>query len=209
MIDYASDGLLVSAEGNDIYIGKRAFMRNFRFLVPFEDGDNDFEAGNGSIMYVAINDELAAKLYIKYQINPRFDSLLKDMYRAGMCVGIKTLDPNISNELLVKTVKFTKCPIAILKADKPEDITGKVDVISSAIATNGSLHTFLKMFILCDKTRHSIKSNLIISISSLILSIAIVAFLTLTGSVGSLTSVFALMFQLLWLIPIGVMSYLS
>ncbi|HBL83701.1 MAG: hypothetical protein A2Y17_08825 [Clostridiales bacterium GWF2_38_85] len=209
LIDCASDGLLVSAEGKDIYIGKRAFMRNFRFIAPVEDGDNDFEAGNGSIMYVAIDDELAAKLYIKYQINPRFDSLLKDMYRAGMCVGIKTFDPNISNELLVKTVRFTKCPIAILKADKPDDITGKSEVISSAIATNGSLHTFLKMFILCDKTRHSIKSNLVLSICSLILSIAIVTFLALTGSVSYLNSVYALMFQLLWLTPIGAMSYLS
>ena len=41
-----------------------------------------------------------------------------------MCVGIKTLDPNISNELLSRGITFDKCPIAILKAGGSEEVTG-------------------------------------------------------------------------------------
>ncbi|MDD2269119.1 MAG: hypothetical protein PHY15_06155 [Eubacteriales bacterium] len=209
LIECVSDGLVVSSGGKDIYIGKRSFMRNYMFEIPYEAGDNEFESGNGSIMYLGINDDLVAKLNLRYRINSKFDYLLKDMYKAGMCVGIKTLDPNISNELLTRNIKFKKCPIAILKADKPEDILGKAESISSAIATNGSLHTFLRMFILCDKTRHSIKSNIVITMASMILSLGIAAFLILTGSAGYLTSVYALLFQLLWLGSLGVITYIS
>lgn len=144
LIDSAADGLLIALEGKDVFIGRRAFMRRYRFSVPYDEADSDFENKNGSVMYIAINEEIAAKVHLQYRINPRFDALLKDMYRAGVCVGIKTLDPNINNELLIKSIKFKKCPIAILKADAPEDLCANEESISSGIVTNGSLHTFLK-----------------------------------------------------------------
>lgn len=95
-------------------------MKRCRFGAPRDVGDDEYEDTVGSVMYMAIGDALVAKVYVRYSINPQFNDLLRDLYRAGMCVGIKTLDPNISNELLARGITFNKCPIAILKAGGAE-----------------------------------------------------------------------------------------
>ena len=130
------------------------------------------------------------------------------MYSAGICVGIKTLDPNIDNALLQRTVTYTKCPIAILKAETSDEILGTADRVSSGIVTSAGLHTFLQMFVLTDKTRHCIRTNAIINFISVFLSFAIVFFLIATNSLGSMNSVFAMLFQLLWLLPVTAVSFL-
>lgn len=208
LIDVSADGFIASMDGHDYYVGKRSFMRKNRFDMRKEPSDDEFEENCGSVMYVSIDDELAAKIYIKYKASAAFNALLRDMYTAGMCIGIKTLDPNISNELLQKCITFTKCPIAILKADTRDEIVGVSERVSSGIVTLSGMHTFLKMFILADKTRHSVRTNAVINFVSVFLSFAVVFFLIATGSVGSLSSGYAMLFQLLWLLPISALSFL-
>ncbi len=206
IIESASDGLCIAMDGANYFLGKRSYMRRYRFEAPVDDGDEAYENGVGSIMYVTVNEKLAAKLYIKYTVNPLFDSLLRDLYKAGLCLGVKTLDPNINNELINGAVKFRKCPISVLRGNSPQEVTGEAERVDSGIVCNSTLHNFLKMFALCDKTRHITKSNAIISIVSVFLSFAAVAFLAVTGDVGALTSLHALAFQLFWLLPVWLVS---
>ena len=100
VIESSNDGLCVAMEGHNYFMGKHSYMRRYRFECPVDEGDEAYDRGVGSVMYVVIDEKLAAKLYIKYTINPLFDSLLKDMYKANLCLGVKTLDPNINNELI-------------------------------------------------------------------------------------------------------------
>ena len=80
--------------------------------------------------------------------------------------------------------------------------------MDSGIVTNASMHTFLKMFILCDKVRHVTKSNGVIHILSVLLSLFVAFFLTFTGAGAQLGPVFAVLFQALWLIPVWLTSRL-
>lgn len=208
VIESTNDGLCVAMEGHNFFLGKRSYMRRYRFECPVDEGDNTYERGVGSVMYVVIDEKLAAKLYIKYEINPLFDSLLKDMYRAGLCLGVKTLDPNINNEMINSAIKFRKCPISVLRGNGPEDVAAEVEHINSGIVCNSSLHNFLKMFALCDKARHITKSNIIISVISLFLSFGAVAFLAITGGLAAVTSLHAVAFQLFWMLPVWLISYL-
>jgi hypothetical protein len=202
LIESAADGICVSLDGSHIFLGKKSYMRRYRFETPVDADDEMYEKNIGSIMYVVMDDELAAKVYIKYTLNPLFDSLLKDMYKAGLCLGIKTLDPNINNDLLEAGIGFKKCPIAILKAYTPEDLTGESESIDSGIVSNASLHTFLKMFVLCDKTRHITKSNAIITIASVFLSFFAAAFLAVTGDFTEISSFYLVLLQFIWLLPV-------
>lgn len=208
IIDVSSDGLIVTVDGRDFYIGKKSFMRKNRFDVRKDDTDENFENGCGSVMFVAIDNELAAKIYVKYKISSGFDALLKNMYAAGMCVCIKTFDPNISNELLERSIKFKKCPIAILKPESQDEMSGVSERVSGGIVTNSSMHVFLKMFILCDKIRHSIKTNAIINFVSVILSFFVVYLLIYMDAAGIFGSGMATLFQLIWFIPIVIFSFL-
>ena len=209
VIESANDGLCVAMEGRNYFVGKRSYMRRYRFEAPIDDGDEIYERGVGSVMYVVINEKLAAKLYVKYTINPLFDSLLKDMYKAGLCLGVKTLDPNINNDLISKGIKFRKCPISVLRGIDPDDVAGEAESVNSGVVCNSTLHNFLKMFSLCDKIRHVTKSNVIISIISVFLSFVIVTFLAVTGGITAITSLHAAAFQLFWLVPVWLISFLT
>lgn len=208
VIESANDGLCVAMDGRNYFLGKKSYMRRYRFETPIDEGDDAYERGVGSIMYIVINEKLAAKLYIKYTINPLFDSLLKDMYKAGLCLGVKTLDPNINNELINSGITFRKCPISVLRGNEPSDVIGEVERVDSGIVCNSTLHNFLKMFSLCDKARHITKTNVIISIISVFLSFVAVIFLAVTGDIGAITSLHAVAFQLFWLLPVWLISFL-
>lgn len=206
LIDSAADGLYIVMDGCDYYLGKRSYMRHSKLDAPVDESDDVYSKNVGSVMYMAINNDVVAKIYVKYSINPEFDSLLRSMYKAGVCVGIKTLDPNINNELLQKSIKFKQCPVAVLKGGVPEDMNGTADSVESGIVCGSSLHNFLKMFILCDRARHATKSNCIISIASVAITAFAAFFLSLTGAAGAYGSAAVLLFQLLWLAPMALLS---
>jgi cation transport ATPase len=208
VIESSHDGLCVAMDGHNYFLGKRSYMRRYRFETPVDEGDDAYDRRGGSVMYVVVDEKLAAKLYIKYTLNPLFDSLLRDMYKAGLCLGVKTLDPNINNEMIASQVKFKKCPISVLRGTDPSEVMGEVENATSGIVCNSTLHNFLKMFSLCDKARHATKSNIIISVVSVVLSFAAVGFLSVTGAIGAITSVHAVAFQLFWLLPIWLISFL-
>ncbi len=208
VIESANDGLCVAMDGRNFFMGKRSYMRRYRFDCPVDEGDEAYENGVGSVMYVVADEKLAAKLYIKYTINPLFDALLKDMYKAGLCLGVKTLDPNINNDLINRGVKFRKCPISVLRGIDPDDVVGEVERVDSGVVCNSTLHNFLKMFSLCDKVRHITKSNVVISVVGVFLSFIIVAFLSITGGIGAITSLHAVAFQFFWLLPVWLISFL-
>ncbi len=207
LIDSAADGLYIAMDGCDYYLGKRSYMRHCRLDAPVDETDEVYSKNIGSVMYMAINDEVVAKIYVKYGISPEFDDLLKSMHRAGVCVGIKTLDPNINNELLQKNIKYKQCPVAVLKGGRPEDMNAVEEKADSGIVSVSSLHSFLKMFILCDRARHATKSNVIINIAAMIVAAFAVFFLTLTGEAQTYGSAYVALFQVLWLIPSIVMSF--
>ena len=208
LIESAPDGICVVINGSELFLGKRDYMRRYRHETPYDAADAAFERGNGSVMFVIRGGSLIAKVYVKYHINPQFNSLLRDLYKAGMCVGIKTTDPNITADLIEKSVKFKKTPISILKAGDVSDIDSECERVDSGIVANASLHTFLKMFIVCDKVRHVTKANGIINILSLAVSFFVSLFLALTGQLFGLPSWYPALFQLMWVIPVWVVSFL-
>lgn len=209
VIENVADGICVAIDGKHIFLGKRSYLRRYRFEAPVDQGDDGYEKGVGSVMYVVIDEQLAAKFYIRYRINPRFEQLLQDLYRAGLCLGVKTMDPNITNELIAGSVRFHKCPIAVLKQDAPDEVVQNTERASGGVVCHSSLHNFLKMFSLCDKVRHVTKCNAIISTVSVVLSALAIVFLAVTGDLHSFGAAQAMLFQLCWQIPVWVLSFLS
>lgn len=208
LIDSAADGLYIAMDGCDYYLGKRSYMRHCKLDAPVDETDEVYSKNVGSVMYMAVNDAVVAKLYIKYGVSAEFDELLRSMHKAGVCVGIKTLDPNINNELLQKSIKFKQCPVAVLKGGIPEEMNAVEEETDSGIVSTSSLRSFLKMFILCDRARHATKSNVIIDIAATVVAAFAIAFLSLTGEAQTYNSLYIALFQAAWLVPSAVMSFL-
>jgi len=209
VIESEENGLIIAADGVDYYLGNGSFMKSRGLLFEEEDEDRIYEKNGGSVMFFGANSILAAKLYFKYTPQKGFKKLLSDMYKCGLCIGIKTLDPNINNTLLAFHADGLECPISILKSESPADVTEHFETIDSGIVSKHSMRSFLKTFMLCDKARHSIKSNGIIMLSGVILTSLLMVFLSITGGISDFSSEHAFIFQTLWSLVIFILSFLK
>lgn len=205
----AENGIMIAADGVDYYLGNGDFMRSNGLAYDDDEDDIAFERQGGSVMIFGANRVVAAKFYFIYKPQKGFKKLLTHMYKCGLCIGIKTLDPNINNNLLSYHADGSQCPISILKSSTPEETTSHQKDADSGIVSKRSLGAFLKAFMLCDKARHSIKSNGIIMISGAVLTALMMIFISITGGISDFSSNHAFLFQILWSITVFVLSFLK
>jgi len=116
----AENGLEVMLGGRHLLIGKGDFIREYQYEPINSREDEGLEnSGDVTVMYMVANNEVVAKYYLQYHIDPDFDYTLTQLYKAGMCVGIRTIDPNISDFMLSTRVKISKFAVKVLKYDQP------------------------------------------------------------------------------------------
>ncbi len=209
VIESAENGILLAADGVDYYLGNGDFMRSHSLKYEDDEEDLAYISKGGSVMIFGANDVVAAKLFFKYKPQKGFRKLLSHMYESGLCVGIKTLDPNINNSLLSFYAADSQCPISILKVSDPKEIIATSEKIDSGIVSCKSLGAFLKAFMLCDKARHSIKSNSIVMLTGVILTSLLLLFISFTGDILNFSPIYAFLFQVMWSITILILSFLK
>lgn len=209
IIKSTENGIMIAADGVDYYLGNGDFMRSNSLSYEDDQDDHIYERNGGSVMIFGANNVVAAKFYFKYTPQKGFKKLLDHMYKCGLCIGIKTLDPNINNNLLAYYADGSRCPISILKSASPEELSSVYDRVNSGIVSKRSLGAFLKAFMLCDKARHSIKSNGIVMLSGICLTALMMLFMSVTGGISDFSSSHAFLLQLLWTCAIFLLSFLK
>ena len=207
IVEHFVDGISVKVDGKDVLVGTGSFMKLYDIETPLDNIDESFLHSLGSIMYMAVNGELAAKFYVKYAINRNFEAVLHSFYQAGICVGVKTLDPCITTELVNGSLRGSNYPISVIKKhSQSQTMTAVSEQTESAVISLSGVHNFLKAFIKLDNLRNVYRSNSIISVFASIIGLLLSGFFCFTGSAGL---VFILVFQLLWCIPTILFSVLS
>ena len=94
-------GLEAYISGEHVYCGSFDFFAENGLSVPADPEDEALlDDGAVSIMLLAIDGEVVAKLYVQYMFDRDFEVTIKQFSRLGICVGIKTFDPNITDEML-------------------------------------------------------------------------------------------------------------
>ena len=198
-----NEGVEALVDGKHLYAGKADYLRKNGY-VPVSDPDDEeiVSGGEISIMYLVCDDEVIAKLYIRYRIDPGFEVTVKRLYKSGICVGIKTVDPNINDEMLSTKIKLAKYPVRVLKYS---DISGSrrgSDRTDSGIVSKKSAKALLSVFTLCDRIKHVTKTNIAVDIITMITGLAVCIATAVIGSVVSVPSLYVALFQLFWLIPV-------
>lgn len=202
VVEHAPDGLRLSIDNSQIHIGTTNFMKLYDITTVSDSMDETFLQSLGSILYMAIDGEIAAKFYIKYAINPNFESILRNFYDAGVCVGINSLDPCINNELVTGNLKGTNYPISVIKkVETSESMTQVSRETSSSVISLQGLHSFLKGFITLDNLRSCYRSNALISKIGLGIGLVLSVAVALLGTAIATTNTLVIIFQLLWCVP--------
>ena len=207
--EHFSDGISAKIDGRDVLVGTDNFMRLYDIDTPIDNIDESFTRSLGSIMYMSVDGKLAAKFYIKYTMSRSFEPILRAFYDAGICVGIKTSDPCITNEILCGNLKGSNYPVSVIrKQNDKQPVKDSVKSTESAIISLSGTHNFLKGFIKLDNLRNVYRSNTIISIFSVVVGVLLSVFMNITGffeiGIASLA-----IFQMVWCVPTVIFSLLS
>lgn len=207
IVEHFSDGISAKIDGKEILVGTENFMKLYDIETPIDNIDESFTRSLGSIMYMSVDGGLAAKFYIKYTMSRGFESVLRSFYDAGICVGIKSLDPCITNELVCGNLKGSNYPVAVIKKHRGTAPTVAEKTDGAVISLSG-VNNFLKGFIRLDNLRNVYRSNMIISVFCMIIGLVLSAALNVTGIVEIGVAAIVL-FQIIWCIPTILLSVFS
>ncbi|MBE6563703.1 MAG: hypothetical protein E7655_00260 [Ruminococcaceae bacterium] len=209
LIEAADDGLEMTVDGNHVFVGRASYMRANRYSPIYDPDDDSLEnSGEVSIMYMVSNDEIIAKMYIQYMVDPDFEFTLKQLYKAGMCVGIKTFDPNINDRLLNMRIPASKYPVKLLRCRDLSDVNVTMPKADSGIVSKNSPRCLLQALAMCGKVLHVEKTSIVIKGISVFLAILIMVFLLVFGQVASVSGLYIALYQLFWIIPTYIMAKL-
>lgn len=207
LIKVDTNGIEALIEGAHIFMGKAAYIRSKGFYPKNESDENaNDEDGDNCVMYMALNDELAAKMYVQYVIDPDFEFVIKQLHKIGICVGIKTFDPNIDDQMMSTKIKISKYPVKVLKCKTTADVNEISDRLESGILSKNSAKALLQTLSLCDKVTGVTKNNLIVKIFSLVISVILSAIIMILGMAASVPSVFIALYQVFWMIPMIIIT---
>lgn len=201
------DGIEARVDGGTVLIGRVAFINRYGYAASLNESEKSMEeTGDASILYIAYDNNVAAKLYIQYSVEPDFEIVLKQLYRQGICVGIKTSDPNIDDHLLSCKIKMSKYPVKIIKCSEPKETAIIVDRLSSGIVSKSSAKALLQTLAICDRVLSASRTNNVLGVVSILLGMAAMAFCIISGMAVTLAPVWIALYQLFWIIPVIAIS---
>lgn len=203
------NGVDAVVDGTPVLIGSAAYLREQGIQAPVAEGDEALEYQSQiSIMYITIDGMPAGKFYVEYRLERSFEGIVKALYRSGMCIGIRTLDPNIDDAMLDRRIKLSKYPVRVLKCRQAKELGTSAERLSSGVISKRSVKDLLTTLTSCEKVAQITRWNLIFSLIAMVAGLAITALLFIFDHVGTVSPAYIALYQLFWMIPTGLVSWL-
>ena len=146
---------------------------------------------------MAINNALCAKLHLKYTITHRFEAFAEDMAQNHANVGVRTIDPNITEEMVSCLCGDRSYAIKVMRRTL-NDLVPVGRRSDSAIITAKNPHMISKILAEGLKVK-KINSviNILWAIYTLIGVCAVVTFCVL-GIFDKILSLYIIVYEILW-----------
>ncbi|MBQ9469164.1 MAG: hypothetical protein IJU52_09180 [Clostridia bacterium] len=191
LLEIDRDGVEAAVKGVNVYVGSSAFMRRRNLLTGVSEEDEALELeGKIRIMYVAIGRELSAKMYIEYIPDKEFRGVMASLYRSGMCVGVRTLDPNIDDRMMQRHVDLSKYPVKILRREKVDD-EGVSERVNAGIVSKRGAKGLLKSLSFCRRVLQVVRAETVLKVVSIVLGAALAVLILVMTGIGKLNGAYA------------------
>jgi len=102
-------------------------------------------------MYIACNGVLCSKINLIYEIDEEFVDIASFLNKNKIGVGIRTFDPNISNELIKAQLKYARADVKIIRLSSDEDVPTVSARSEGKIVSKGLSKSLLKAIPVCKK----------------------------------------------------------
>ncbi len=181
-----------------ILLGNIAFIRSKGFFPKRNlDDEQKIENGECSIVYIAIDGVLSAKIYIKYSITKRFEKFVDEMVANGISVGIRSLDPSV-NMRMISVLRGNKSPEIEVIHPTANDLVSIGKHSDSGIITGRNSHMIFRILQQCFHIRKIHQKQMVFHIISSILGAGFVTFLMLTNLFTMVPSLLIVIYHLIW-----------
>ncbi len=150
--EISKEGISAIVDGRtSVLIGTGAFMRS-RYIHPsYTSADLKLEeSGEESIMFIALNGILGAKLYVTYQFSSEFERLARKLTARGVSIGIRSADPNVNNKWAKRYGEMKKFSISIVRPTLKE-IKPSEKSIDSGIVSVKNVRALSEALMMCIK----------------------------------------------------------
>ena len=203
LIGVAQNGIEAVVDGKvRLLAGQAAYIEENGIFVP-EDPDDARMIDDGcSVLYLALDGVLGAKLYVNYGITPELENIAADLAEEGMEAVIRTCDPNIDNDLLESKLSVSRFPARIIKSETLEENESNIKEAESGIVARNSLSALAHTVALCNKILRVRNTAKKASTAAMIISALLMALLAVFSSKLVIPSVYVVLYQLFWMIPL-------
>ncbi len=192
-----------TVNGKSIIFGRASALSKLGIIIPDDVISDTTELpADCSVMYMIYQRKLVSKMVVNYVIEPDFEYILKQLTGSGMCVCVKTFDPNIDEEMIYRQMHSSgKYSMRVIKYKNTDEISKYAKRAEGGIVSRGNSKALLHTVSGCDRILSAQKTGYIIGVLSAIFGAAIVGIMLIAGSFANLFSLYIVLCQVLWLIP--------
>jgi len=202
IFDTENGFLAAEVDGVNIIFGSGAALAKKGFKIRKQELEDDVDLSDElSIMYMFREDKLVAKMYIQYVMDGDIELILSQFQNSGLYVCVRTFDPNIDERMIARKIKMKRMPLKVIRYNGTEEVTAYSEKVDSGLVTSGSPKSLLQIISYCDKVLHTKKTNIALAILAILVGAAVMLLLVLSGSIGIMNSLYIILYQLLWLVP--------
>lgn len=210
-------GIAAEVGGRKYFIGNESFMTLSGIAAPVDRDDRAFaENGGSAVMYIAVDGEVALKMYISYIADEEFRGLVTTLSDRGIRPVMISNDPNIDDALMARLLGQLKCPLRVIRSnaeaesegDEKEEKTAKDSVDAGLIADGSDWTSLVGALPACGKLCRVSELNNRISLGIIVLSVLLATFLGALGILGGMHSAYVLLYQIICVLPAVITSKL-
>ena len=192
------DGVCARVDGKTLFIGSASYMEANGLTVS--DKSDELGGKRFSTMYLAQDGALRAKFFIRYTVDGGFETMVRKLARHGIASVILTGDANISDELLARSMDLSRLPVKVVRRSGIEN-TLHGERADSGVVTRGGVADLVGAVTMCDKLCRVFTTLKAAKIASVVICAALCAVAGRLGMGNAVSSMYAAIYQLFWLIP--------
>lgn len=204
--EIAKSGLKGYVDGSLVLIGSRAFMRE-NFVRIADDGlEEKLTASGKTPLYVACDSRIAALLSFKYTADTEIQKALRHVVSLGIAVKVIANDPTITPSFIADKYRI-ETPIEVIAPEEGDEESFCEE--PTLVVTEGNISAYIRAIGDCIRLKNVSVINRMIAGLNIAVGFLLVLTAVLAGAVEHVTMLNLLLLQLLWALPVAVISLIA
>lgn len=202
LINVFDGGIEALIDGtNKVFVGSHSFFESHDLVSKLPEERKSL-SDDLVTMYMSVNGALCAEIQFKYIIDKHFESFADDMALSGAEVGIRTMDPNISEEM-IKRIRRTNGYTIRVTRPTLNDIVPIGRRSDSGIITCKSHHMIPKILDMCLELKMIKRTQTFIWLIYSLLSVVTIGLMAFFNVLNQVSSFYIIAYQMMWSLGIA------